>query len=326
MIRKAAGAATIRTAAALTASALLFAGCGSGNVAPPATSAPAPAPAPAPVVNPFSGDGLEERTIGGDRPATLFFPAGSGPSTPLPLVINLHGYGSNGNQQDLYFGLSSRAAASGFAVVSPDGSPSADGERFWNATDYCCDLEDSGVDDVGYLGRLAREADDFLSVTGVFVTGMSNGGFMAYRAACESAALPGLAGIMVVAGSAWHDPARCASPAPVSVLHLHGTKDETILYEGWPPDGEVPGQPGAREPVRRWAERAGCDLSAAESDGPLDLDFKVPGAETTVTRWRRGCRGGRVFELWTLEGSYHVPDFGSGLGRYLADWIADRSR
>ena len=45
-----------------------------------------------------------------------------------------------------------------------------------------------------------------------------------------------------------------------------------------------------------------------------------------MTRYRRGCRGGRVFELWTLEGSYHVPDFGSGLGRHLADWIADRSR
>lgn len=307
------------------AAALLLVGCGGGTAAPSAPSPPTPDPAPAPVVSPFSGDGLEERTIGGDRPATLFFPAGR-TSEPLPLVINLHGYGSNGSQQDLYFGLSSRAAASGFAVVSPDGTRSARGERFWNATDYCCDLEGSGVDDAAYLGRLAREAEEFLTVSGVFVTGLSNGGFMSYRAACESGILPKLVGIMVVAGSSWQDRTRCASPAPVSVLHLHGTNDETILFEGWPPQGDLPGQPGAREPVRRWAERAGCDLSAPESDGPFDLDFKVPGAETTVTRYRRGCRGGRVFELWTMEGSYHVPDFGSGLGRYLADWIADRSR
>lgn len=279
------------------------------------------------MVAPFGGDRLVEHRIGGARPARLLVPAGTGPSTPLPLVISLHGFGSDGRQQDLYFGMSPRAADAGFALVSPDGTQNGDGLRFWNATDYCCDLEGAGVDDVGYLAGLAREAGRFFAVRGVFLTGMSNGGFMAYRAACDGA-VPGLTGVMVVAGSSWYDASRCASPSGISVLHLHGTKDETIGFDGWTPrpgpKGDA-GHPGAEEVVRRWADRAGCDPTPVESPDALDLDFETPGAETRIRHYR-GCRGGRAVELWIMNGSGHVPDFGAGLGRHFADWMALRLR
>ena len=325
------GRRTARKTASRRAVAALLAGCGAAlggcgtDRPPPAPTAPSPEPVPELVVNPFAGDDLETRLIGGSRQARLLLPAGTRATTPLPLVINLHGFGSTGRQQDLYFGMSPRAAESGFALVIPDGTVGPEGRQFWNATDFCCDFGGSGVDDVAYLADLVREAEQFFTVSGVFLAGMSNGGFMAYRAACDGA-VPGLAGVLVVAGSSWLDPARCAAPSPVSVLHLHGTADETIRFAGAAPSGDRGGHPGAEEVTRRWAERAGCDLSRAESGPRLDLDFEVAGAETSVRRYRRGCRGGRVVELWTLEGSAHVPDFGAGVGRHFADWIALRAR
>ena len=38
-----------------------------------------------------------------------------------------------------------------FTVGTPDGTLDGDGNRFWNATDACCDFEGRGVDDVAYL-------------------------------------------------------------------------------------------------------------------------------------------------------------------------------
>ena len=41
----------------------------------------------------------------------------------------------------------------------------------------------------------------------VFVVGHSNGGFMAYRMACEASDL--VTGVVSLAGATWKDPARC---------------------------------------------------------------------------------------------------------------------
>ena len=51
--------------------------------------------------------------------------------TPAPLVVLLHGYGSNAAQQDAYLGVTEQAATRGLYVLLPDGTK--DGARFWDA-------------------------------------------------------------------------------------------------------------------------------------------------------------------------------------------------
>ena len=70
-------------------------------------------------------------------------------------------------------------------MVYPDGL-----NRAWNAGGGCCGTPgSSGVDDVGFVesaGRGAVRRDVAVDARRIYVTGISNGGMMAYRLACDS--------------------------------------------------------------------------------------------------------------------------------------------
>lgn len=260
------------------------------------------------------------RTIGGDRPATLMLPNGYERGTAIPLVIVLHGFTSNAGWTDRYFGISQRIEPDQIAVILPNGTRDDQDRSFWNGTDYCCDLGGSGVDDVGYLNGLVAEAGEHLSIDGVYLIGLSNGGFMSYRMACES--MPGLRAIAPVAGATFSDPAKCEGARPVSVLHIHGTADRTIRYAGGGGRDGRPSYPGAEESVHRWATRAGCDMEAAETMPSMDLVEALPDEETDVTSYDTGCDNGLKVELWTIEDGGHVPGFNADdFGARVVAWF-----
>jgi polyhydroxybutyrate depolymerase len=120
------------------------------------------------------------------RPHQTNIPASyHGQSTPL--LIFLHGYGQTGLAGDAYFGLSQASESHGFLLAFPDGTVDADGDHFWNATDNCCDLFHSGVDDVAYLNAVIDDMQRQYNVERVYFTGWSNGGFMSHRMACDAA-------------------------------------------------------------------------------------------------------------------------------------------
>ncbi len=275
---------------------------------------PAPTEPPPPV-----DDAI--RRIGGERPATIIRPQDYVEGTPVPIVMALHGFTSNAGDTNSYFGLSRWIDTHQVALILPNGTRNPDGISFWNATDFCCDGYRTGVDDVGYLNSLVDEAGEHVTPDGVYLVGLSNGAFMSYRMACES--MPGLRAIVPVAGTSFDDPEVCEGANPVSVLHIHGTNDNIIRYGGGgPADG--PRYPGARETVRRWAARAGCDLDASESLSRIDLDLTVPDAETTRRLYSAGCADGIRVELWTVQAGGHVPAFNpDDIGRRIIDWILE---
>ena len=108
----------------------------------------------------------------------------------IPMVLSLHGYSGHYMDQDSYFGLSLLVNSYNFALVLSNGRRDDMGNRFWNATDFCCGITDIKPDDAVYLTGLVEEAAEYVNIDRVFVAGMANGGFMLYRLACES--LPGL--------------------------------------------------------------------------------------------------------------------------------------
>lgn len=260
-------------------------------------------------------------TLGGERPALLVLPADSDPETPIPLVLSLHGFTSHAAEHEHYFGLSQRVNDDRFALIMANGTRDPDGQRFWNATDFCCDFHNTQVDDVQYLSGLLKEAAAHVAVERIFVLGHSNGGFMSYRLACEG--IPGLAAIASLAGTSFSDPSRCAAASPVSVLQIHGTGDEVIAYDGSMGEQEYA---GAEEVALRWAALARCDLTAPETLPPLDLEQNLDGPETVRTRYRTGCRSDVTIELWTIEQGAHVPHFAPHFGQRLLEWLFSHSR
>jgi len=170
--------------------------------------------------------------FGGMRPASYFLPQDYDPAVPMPLIVSLHGYTGSGLGQNTYLGLSELTEVLGTLLIIPNGRRNGANQRFWSATDFCCDFGNQGDVDLDYLRGLIDEAKTHFNIDEerIGLIGHSNGGFMAYRMACEASDL--VTAVVSLAGTSWAEADRCGSPSPVSVLHAHGTWDATIRYSG----------------------------------------------------------------------------------------------
>ncbi len=258
--------------------------------------------------------------IGGDREAEVRCPEQWMDDESLPVIVLLHGRSASWDAQDLLWQISARVDEDRFALILPNGTLDEDNIRFWNATPACCDDFDSGVDDVGYLMSLVDQLSEDvpLDLNRVYFTGHSNGSFMSYRMACDRP--DRVAAIAGLAGSTFNTPEECAVGDPVSVLHIHGVDDPDVPYEGRP--GLYPGAVGA---VERWAERAGCDVDAAEDVDPLDLTNQTDGAETDVRLYREGCDPGLDMALWTMNDTGHIFIPNDAYNVALIGWLLEHS-
>jgi polyhydroxybutyrate depolymerase len=253
--------------------------------------------------------------VGGDRPAVVHVPASYDPDQPAPLLIMLHGYGSNSQDVEEWTNLGAAANERGWLAVVPDGTTDQQGDQFWNAgTPHCCNLFDSDVDDSAYLSGLIDEISDRATVDPkrVYVFGHSNGAFMAYRMACDHA--DQVAAVISMAGITIPEDI-CKPSEPVHTLQVHGTADESILYDGEEDD------PSAPEMAKIWAAHDGCDPVPDTSAPPLDLDFQLEGAETRVLSYTQGCDPGGSATLWTVDGGQHQPVPTAGFRGLLLDFF-----
>ena len=124
-----------------------------------------------------------------ERTYLVHLPSGFNGSENLPLVIAMHGgFGSADNLQN-QSQLGEKADEEHFIVVYPEGVQGGVFDiRTWNAGWCCGHASTTDVDDVGFINALLDKLiDDFpIDTDRIYATGMSNGGFMSYRLACES--------------------------------------------------------------------------------------------------------------------------------------------
>ncbi|HEY5922624.1 MAG TPA: PHB depolymerase family esterase [Kofleriaceae bacterium] len=258
------------------------------------------------------GGEMMTKFYGGDRPAELKTPLMLTEGKQYPLLVVLHGFGASGFVQTAYFGVGNLPAEDKALLIAPDGTENSQGRQFWNADPACCDFEGIGPDDVAYIGGLIDDisADWPVDKNAVFILGHSNGGYMAYRMACERADV--VAAIASLAGNAASQPATCTPERQVNVVHMHGTLDETVPYSGATPS------------VDQWGTKNGCGGTRAETK-TLDLDNAIDGAETHVLP-TAGCPETGAVELWTMEGSSHIPVMGPAFPTTMFDWFTSHKR
>jgi polyhydroxybutyrate depolymerase len=161
-------------------------------------------------------------------------PASYSAATPMPLVFSLHGGGGGMDYQanDSYYGQISKSDQAGFIAVFPNGFSRLKSGKLatWNAGNCCGSARDEGSDDVGFIRDIVKSLSTQLNVDPrrIFANGMSNGGMMAYRLACE---MPDVfRAIASVAGT--DNTQSCTPTAPISVLHIHAKDDELELFDG----------------------------------------------------------------------------------------------
>ncbi len=236
-------------------------------------------------------------TVGG-RQVRVHVPASYDPTQAAPVVLNLHGYSSDGLQQSAISKMLPVSDANGFIVLHPDGHHTP---RGWNAGVCCGTAASSGTDDTAWISSILDEAEAKLCVDTkrVFATGLSNGGFMAHRLGCELAdRIAAIAPVAGVVGVPSCNPAR-----PVAVMQIHGTMDTVIPYTG----GGVNGNESVATTIERWASNNGCTGAPAQT-------FEQ-GDATCMTR--SSCTDNADVTLCTIAGGGHQWPGGVSLGGLL---------
>ena len=193
-----------------------------------------------------------------------------------PVVIYLHGGGgsSEGAENE---GLYSYSDKYGFILVAPAGTGVFRKVLLtWNGGEWeingkienCCGYAaENNIDDVGFISKVIDKLDiDFnIDDKRVFVTGISNGGIMAYRLACELS--DKVSAVAPVAPPAV--PKDCNPVREVPVMHIHGTADPCAPYNGGTGGGclgEVTYEMmSAEQMVNKWKSIDSCSESSSTS-------------------------------------------------------------
>jgi polyhydroxybutyrate depolymerase len=231
----------------------------------------------------------------------LFVPQSYSPDQAHPLVLNLHGAGSSGLEQIIYSRFHDTADTAGVLVLTPDAL-----DNFWNSG--FGEVPDSDPDDVGFLLALIDSVSANWSVDPdrVYSTGMSNGGYMSYRLACEAA--DRLAAIASVTGSMTTGILAACSPSrAVPVMQIHGTEDATVPYGGSPVSASMD------QVVDFWVANNDCpeepqvlDLPDISSEGCSVQQLRYfPCLDWSETVLLRVDGGGH-----TWPGAFPLPDAG----------------
>jgi len=222
--------------------------------------------------------------VGGVRRTFIVYRPASLPAA-APLVVMLHGGFGSGSQAEKSYGWDAEADSGRFVVAYPDGL-----NRAWNTGGGCCGIPGrTNVDDIGFITAMVSAIEHQIPVNAnrVYATGISNGGIMAYTLACHTTIFA------AIGPDSATELGSCPAPAPLSVIHIHGTTDKNIPYLGGEGDGvahiDGPAIPALNA---RWR---GIDRCAA----PV---ITTVGVVTTSTA---ACPAGRTVELITIAGAGH---------------------
>ena len=178
-----------------------------------------------------SGKTFNCSVIHDEKNRQFFIYQGSSYSGDAPILFVLHGYTSRALWIMNYSGFQSIADEFGFLVIYPQGTllPST-GQTHWNVGGW---TTSSTTDDVSFINSLINFIDDEYSIDlkRIYSTGMSNGGYMSYKLACDLSSK--IAAVVSVTGSMTNETTDGCNPThPTSVAQIHGLQDTVVNYDG----------------------------------------------------------------------------------------------
>lgn len=163
-----------------------------------------------------------------DREYIIYIPNSYDETSATPILFNFHGFGGSASQFINDADMRAEAEANSFILVYPQGS-CLNGASHWNPCPIDGDNK-STADDVGFVEAMISEISSQynLDMERIYAAGYSNGGMMAYGLANYKSDL--IAAVASVSGTMLN----CTGPTshPMPVVHLHGTSDGVIPYDG----------------------------------------------------------------------------------------------
>jgi len=254
-----------------------------------------------------------------DRKRTFRTYVGRSQGKPMALLFVLHGGGGSGSSMELLTaGRFNRIAdREGVIVVYPDGI-----DRHWNDGRELPDTAArENVDDVGFMLVLIEDLarGHALDRGRIFATGISNGGFMSFRLACDAADTIAAVAPVTAALSEQLGP-RCKPARPVAVAILNGTEDPLVPWPGGSIKVLGTTRGVAWSTLRtfdRWLELDECRERGVDSRLDRDPDDRT----AVVVHHGRACRDGVEVRLYEIQGGGHTWPSGA---EYARAWLVGR--
>lgn len=244
------------------------------------------------------------------RDFVYYTPSNWNSSDPLPLLVVMHGLTQTGNGIMNITGFNDIAEDNNFIVCYPDGVNNS-----FNAN---MNVTVSTADDLGFIESLYTyfETNFNSDPNKRYLCGFSTGGFMSHKLACESSFC--FAAIATVSGNMSDTVYNNCSPShPTSVLHIHGTLDPVVSYNGSATSGV-----SVDASIEKWRIHLGCNLSPQITPMPDNNIFDFSSPERHIYF---GCSNSSL-ELIKINGGGHqwpgIPTLIGGLGNINMDFYS----
>jgi len=267
-----------------------------------------------PVLAPHSGSYVFTlRFDGTTRDYRLHVPPAAAAGKPLPLVLNLHGATQNAQLEEITSDMDPNADMNGYLVAYPDGTriskvltpdPIAKNAQYgWNAG-QCCGLPvTKHINDVGFLLTVIADvaARTPVDLRRVYMTGISNGGMMAYAMAAEASGH--FAAISSVSGQVEIPVIHPTRAVPT--MEFHSVNDPIAKFDGTPSANPLL-RLSVMQGIDQWVRADGCGTTPHTGTTIVGAAGSISAGETATPITYTHCREGVEVALWRFTGSGHV--------------------
>jgi polyhydroxybutyrate depolymerase len=267
-----------------------------------------------PALTPMSGSSVFTLTFGGrQRDYRIHVPPQAASGKPLPIVINMAGATQNGQIEEILSNMDANADENGYLVVYPDGTriskvltpdPVAKQAQYgWNAGE-CCGLPVTRkINDVGFLEKVIADvaARTPVNLRRVYMTGISNGGMMAYAMAAEASTH--VAAIASVSGQVELPVIHPTRSVPT--MEFHSVNDPIAKFNGVPNKNPLLVL-SVMQGIRQWVKADGCSATPHDGTELVGAAGSISAGQTATPITYSHCQGGAKVELWRFTGSGHV--------------------
>ena len=256
-------------------------------------------------------------TIGGvSRSFTYYVPAIYDGTTPVPLIINVHGWTGSSSKQESYADFRKIADTANFIVIHPQalGSPPS-----WATNDT---YGPTATDKVYIMACMDTiEAHYNINTDREYSTGFSQGGLTTYDMACFYS--DRFAAIASVAGGLSNTHANiCAPHHPIPVMEVHGTQDRLATYTGSGVSLAIDSV------IKFWVHFNGCNPIPVTADTLPDIST-TDSCKVVHFVYTGGAQGSTVELYKVLNGDHQWPSEVTttnvyGLGNRNMDFTASK--
>jgi polyhydroxybutyrate depolymerase len=252
---------------------------------------------------------LSLKVNGFTRTVIVHVPKRSTGTTPLALVLNMHGSGSTALEQEGFTKMNTAANHDGFIVAYPQ-ALIPDGTGYdWNIPGVPLigggSVPKGSANDVKFLTSLVAimESKYCINPKEVYATGFSGGARMASQLACDDSGL--FAAVAPVSGLRRATP--CPTTRAVPVISFHGSADPVDPFNG---HGQKYWTYSVTTAAKDWSTQDHCKSVAHSAP--------VNGVKLTTYA---DCSNGAQVELYEIVGEGHEwpggPTLPSSLTRLL---------